>query len=64
MDRQKYNVKYDAVLKNSFSNEVLMCSITNERQIDGRAYWEVKIPNRPGSKYLYNKEAWTLQKSG
>ena len=63
MDRQRYKVKYDAVLKNSFSNETLKCDITNERQIDGHTYWEVKLSNRPGSKYLYNKEAWTLQKS-
>jgi hypothetical protein len=63
MNRQKYNVKYDAVLKNSFSNEILKCNITNEREIDGHIYWEVKLSNRPGSKYLYNKEAWSLQKS-
>lgn len=41
-----YNEKKNVILKNSFSNERLVCDIINEESIDGKLFFVVRIGQR------------------
>lgn len=59
---RKYNIKYDAVLKNRLTNEVVKGNIVNERDIDGKMYWVVMSPDRGQAQLSYSKDSWLLSK--
>lgn len=41
-----YQEKKNVLLKNSFSNEKLLCDIINEESIDGKLFFVVRIGQR------------------
>jgi hypothetical protein len=51
---KKYNIKYDAVLKNRLTNEVV--------NIDGKLYWVVMSADRGQAQLSYSKDSWILTK--
>lgn len=62
MKREKYKVIYNAELKSKLNSDTIKGNIVNEQSIDGKMFWVISPSNRPHSKLLYSKDAYTLMR--
>lgn len=62
MRREKYKVIYNAELKSRLNSDTIKGNVVNEQTIDGKMFWVVAPANRPNSRLLYSKDAYTLMR--
>lgn len=57
-----FSVRKDITLFNKINNEAFTGDIVNETDIEGRPYWIFCPANRPTSRLLMAKDAYTISK--
>ena len=62
MKTVQYNIKRNITLKNRFNNDTVVGDIVNEKDIDGKQYYVVMVPNRHNAQLSFAKESWSITK--
>jgi len=62
MKKDQYKTRPNVVLKNKVNGDTVTGNIVDEKDIDGRLFWVVQLPQRGDMPYNYAKDSWSLLK--
>lgn len=62
MKQNQYKIKPNATIKNRLNNDLVRGDLINEKDIDGKQYWVMVVPERHNAQLSYSKDSWVLVK--